>query len=123
MVEKSPHERRPPRKVVMPPRDEIIGRLTEAELYGITQASDTIYDAFIDQVAGTRKEANGLVFAWQIAIHQGLTEAPLEDLRTLEKFFNRQFYKLAETVVPDLEAITQAKQSMENYEEYLKKKK
>lgn len=62
--------------VHMPPREEILQRLQEAGLYGITPQSDLFYDRFVDKIADSKKVGEGLVLAWTLAAYDTLREYP-----------------------------------------------
>lgn len=103
----------------MPGRDQMIGKLKEAGIYGMTPQSDRMFDAFVGSVADSEKVGAGLAMAWELASYDTLRDYPPQVQGIMSMYFDR----VIETVTPDAEVAAQAKQFMQEVREEARKAK
>lgn len=126
-------EREPQRKtgkkllaLNLPPKETIIDELTQAEIYGFGEFSDTITDLFIERVENRKNGYIGLVLDWQMAIAQGIEEVRNsypDYVPTIEHQLDRHFYHVIDTIVSDPHDRAVTKEYMMDFERTVKKKK
>lgn len=101
----------------MPSREEMIQKLDEAGIYGITPKSDQFFDAFVRAVAESKKIGPGLVMAWEFVNYNTLRDYPPE----VQALMSMWFDTVIDIVTPDPEVAEQAKSFMREAREKARK--
>ena len=113
-------EGRPEMKVAkMPGRDDMIGKLKDAGIYGMTPQSDRMFDNFVGSVADSEKVGPGLAMAWELASYDTLRDYPPQVQAIMSMYFDR----VVDTVTPDPEVAEEAKKFMQEVREEARKGK
>lgn len=94
-----------PKAVQMPSREEMLQRLQDTGLYGVTPQTDAFYHRFVDQVAGSEIVGIGLNMAWELAGYDTLRPYPAMVRAAVDLGFNR----IIDAVTPDAEVADEAK--------------
>ncbi len=104
--------------VRMPQASEMVAKLTEAGLYGISPQTDEFYNAFIGAVADEEKVGAGLTLAWELSLYDWMHQGMPPVMRGL---VGMNFDRAIDAVTPDPEVATQAKELMQRAMEEIRK--
>ncbi len=102
----------------MPARDDMLGKLKDAGLTGMTPQSDKFFERFVESVADSEKVGAGLNMAWELAMYDTLNDYPPVVRAAVGMSFNRAI----DAVTPDPEVAKQAKEFREMVMAEMKKK-
>ena len=105
--------------VRMPQAGEMVVKLREAGLYGVTPQTDEFYDMFIRAVADNEKVGAGLCIAWELSLYDWMQQGMPPIMRGL---VGMSFDKVIDAVTPDLEVATQAKEFMQRARDEARKR-
>ncbi len=119
MAERGEGSKQEPKFIKMPEKNEMLGKLKEAGLMGISPQSDEFFGHFVDSVAGDEKVGAGLTMAWALTEYDVLKDYP----PVLKGLMNHWFEKVIDTVTPDKEVAGDAKKMMQEAREAASKKK
>ena len=102
----------------MPGHDDMIRKLEEAGIYGMTPEGDKMLDNFVESVADSERVGQGLMMAWEVAFHDTLrSHSPLVQAK-----ISAYFDKVIDAVVSDPEVAAEAKRSMQEVREETRKR-
>jgi hypothetical protein len=82
-------------------KEEMVKLLKEAEIYGKTPELDKMYDSFIENIAGSKKNGMDLVRAWELAKYYTLKDYPPKVTDLVDEVFD-QFLDAILPLNPDL---------------------
>jgi len=91
--------------VQMPPQEEILRKLQDAGLYGLTSQTDTFFQRFSEQAADHEIVGAGLNMAWELAGYDTLRQYP----SVVRAAVNAGFDRAVDAITPDPEVAEQAK--------------
>jgi hypothetical protein len=94
-----------PKTVQMPPREDMVGRLEEVGVLGVSPHADRFYTAFVNDVADKEIVGPGLHMSWTLATADTLSDLP----PIIGIQIGMEFDRVVEAVTPDLEVARQAK--------------
>lgn len=98
-----------PKIVTMPDKILMLEQLREAEILGKSRELDALLNKFADQVAGTRKAAEDLNLAWELAGYDTLKDVSAT-LPIMGAIFMMEFDRVIDVVTPDPEVAARAKE-------------
>ena len=104
--------------VRMPQAEEMVAKLQEAGLYGISPQTDEFYDMFIGVVADNEKFGEGLTLAWELSLYDWMQQGMPPVMRGL---VGMSFDRAIDAVTPDPEVASQAKEFMQRARDQARK--
>ena len=110
-------ESRGEKVVKMPGHDEMMRKLKDKRIVGMTPQSDRVYERFVSSVADSEMVGQGLTLAWELALHNELKNYPQPVYAAMSLWFEPTI----DAVTPDTDVASQAKEFMSKVKEAARK--